>query len=112
MNLLQTFVQLPANFQHLIVFLLTLGVSFILLQLANIPALKWLADYLGNYKVGIVTWLSGLVFNLLQNALNSIPATWDSVLTVFLQLIVEVAIVLLGFAGYRRLNFRGANALR
>ena len=108
---MEFFVQLDPNFQELVVFLLTAAVSFVILQLVNTPALKWLGDYLGQYKVGIVTWLSGLVFQLLQNALNQIPAQYDNVALLVMQLIVEVAIALGVFAFWRRAQARGFRAL-
>lgn len=97
-------VQLDPGLQNLIVFGLTALVSFLLLQLAAVyPPL---ADYIGQYKAGIVTWLSGLVFNLLQNYLNQIPESWDAVAALVMRLIVEVAAVLLGFAFLRARGFK------
>lgn len=98
-------VQLDPGIQNLIVFVLTGVVSFLLLQLAALyPPL---ADYIGQYKVGIVTWLSGLVFNLLQNELNRIPESWDAVVALVMRLIVEVAAVLLGLSFLRARGVRG-----
>lgn len=97
-------VQLDPGLQNLIVVGLTALVSFLLLQLSAVyPPL---ADYIGQYKVGIVTWLSGLVFNLLQNYLNQIPESWDAVAALVMRLIVEVAAVLLGFALLRARGFK------
>jgi len=101
---MQSFVVLDPDIQNLIVFGLTALVSFLLLQLAAIyPPL---ADYIGQYKAGIVTWLAGLVFNLLQNYLNQIPESWDAVAALVMRLIVEVAAVLLGFALLRKRGVR------
>lgn len=109
MELLNSFVQLDPDLQNLIALGVTALVSFLLLQLANLyPAL---AAYLGQYKVAIVTWLTGLVVNLIQNVLNGLPATWDNILLVVMRLIVEIAIVLLGFTAYRRLKLKGSAAL-
>ena len=100
-------VQLDPGLQNLIVFGLTALVSFLVLQLAAVyPPL---AEYIGQYKAGIVTWLSGLVFNLLQNMLNQVPESWDAVAALVMRLIVEVAAVLLGFALLRK---RGVRALQ
>ena len=104
------FVQLNPALQELIVIGLTALVSFLLLQLAAIA--PGLAEYIGQYKTGIVTWLAGLVFQLLQNVLNGVPADWEAVAGLVMQLIVAVAVVLLGFAGLRRAKVRGASALR
>lgn len=101
------FVQLDPRLQDLITLLLTGTVSYALLQLAAIfPAL---AEYLGQYKAGIVTFLTGLVVNLLQNVLNRIPENWDTVTALVMQLIVEVIIVLTAFTVLRK---RGAKALQ
>lgn len=108
--MLQSFVALDPQLQELIVFGLTALVSFLLLQLA--AAVPWLAEYLGQYKVGIVTWLSGLVFQLLQAGLNQVPIEWEGVAVLVMQLIVVVAGVLLAFAGWRKINGRGSAALR
>ena len=98
-------VQLDPGLQNLIVFGLTALVSFLVLQLAAVyPPL---AEYIGQYKAGIVTWLSGLVFNLLQNMLNQVPESWDAVAALVMRLIVEVAAVLLGFALLRNRGVRG-----
>ena len=107
MQLVTFLVQLDPDLQALIVFGLTALVSYILLQLAAV--VPWLAEYLGQYKAGIVTWLAGLIFNLLQNALNQVPQTWDTVLALVMRIIVEVAAVLLAFAALRK---RGAKALQ
>jgi hypothetical protein len=110
MDLVTNFVQLNPGLQELIVIGITALVSFLLLQLAALsPAL---ADYIGQYKTGIVVWLSGLVFQLLQNQLNNVPANWEAVAGLVMQLIVAVAAVLLGFAGLRRAQVRGAAALK
>lgn len=109
MELLNSFVQLDPDIQNLIALGVTALFSFLLLQLANLyPAL---AAYLGQYKVAIVTWLTGLIVNLIQNVLNGLPATWDTVLVVAMRLIVEVAIVLIGFAVYRKSQLKGSAAL-
>lgn len=101
------YVQLDPNLQALITLVVTALVSFLILKLAALyPPL---ADYIGQYKAGIVTWLSGLVFNLLQAQLDKIPATWDNVAALVMKLIVEVAVVL-GFFSY--LHSRGVKGLR
>lgn len=99
------FVQLDPRLQEFIALALTFVVGFLLLKLAALsPAL---AEYLGQYKVGIVTWLTGLVVNLIQNALNRIPETWDNVAALVMQLIVEVAVVLFGFSLLRKRGVKG-----
>ena len=109
-GLLTGFVAVDPALQELIVVGLTALVSFLLLQLAAIS--PTLAAYLGQYKTGIVVWISGLVFQLLQNGLNQVPENWESVAVLVMQLIVSVAVVLLGFAGLRKMNARGSAALK
>ena len=100
------FVQLDPNLQTVITFGLTALVTFLLVALGNTGTFKWLADYLGQYKAGIVAWLSGLVFNLLQNVLNQVPQTWDSVMLLVMKLIVEVAVVLFGIQLLKARKFK------
>lgn len=90
------YVQIDPALQNLIALAVTALVSFLLLQLTN--TLPWLAEYLGQYKVGIVTWLTALVIQLVQAGLDQIPMEWDAVASVAMKLIVEVVVVLLGFA--------------
>ena len=109
MDFINAFVQLDPRLQELIALGVSAVVSFLILQLvAVVPAL---ADYLGQYKVGIVTWLTGLAVQLVQAQLNKIPVTWESVAVVVMQLIVEVSIVLLGFSLYRSKQWKGSEAL-
>jgi hypothetical protein len=107
--MLQGFVAVSPELQGLILFGVTALVSFLLLQLAN--AVPWLAEYLGQYKAGIVTWLVGLIVQLLNAQLQRIPASWDEVVVLVMQLIVTVAGVLLAFAGWRKVKAPGASAL-
>lgn len=107
--MLQGFVAVSPELQGLILFGVTALVSFLLLQLAN--AVPWLAEYLGQYKAGIVTWIVGLIVQLLNAQLQRIPASWDEVVALVMQLIVTVAGVLLAFAGWRKVKAPGASAL-
>lgn len=103
-------VQLDPAIQNLIALGVTFVVSFLLLQLAALyPAL---AEYIGQYKVGIVTWATGLIVQFVQAQLNQVPVAWDGVLVIAMKLIVEVAIVLGAFALYRKSQIKGSRALR
>ena len=108
--MLAYFVQLDPQLQNYVALAFTFVVSYLILQLAAISPM--LAEYLGQYKVGIVTWLTGLAVQLLQAQLNQIPATWDTVVIVAQRLLVEVLVVLVGFAAIRSKEFLGHNALR
>lgn len=108
--LASAYVQLDPAAAELIGLAVTALVSFLLLQLANVsPAL---AEYLGQYKVGIITWLTGLVIQLAQAGLDRVPMEWDTVAALAVKLIVEVVIVLTGFAAYRRFKAKGYRALQ
>ena len=110
MNLLTYFVQLDPRLQEFIGLGITLVVSYLLLQLAQlVPAL---ADYLGQYKTGIVVWLTSIAVQLIQAKLNQIPANWDEVVYLVMKLIVEVVVVLLGFAVLRHYRVKGHQALQ
>ena len=104
MNILTAFVQLDPRLQEFIALGVTFLVSYLILQLAVIfPAL---AEYLGQYKAGIVTWLTGIAVQLIQAQLNQIPASWDEVVFLAMKLLVEVLVVLLGFSVLRKKGFR------
>lgn len=109
-NMLSFLVQLDPDLQNIIAVALTFVVSFLVLQLAALS--PQLAEYLGQYKVGIVTWLTGVVVQLIQGQLNQIPASWDAVVTVVMRLLVEVAVVLIGFAVLRKNSWVGHSALQ
>jgi len=103
-------VQLDPALQNLIALGATFAFSFLLLQLATLyPAL---AEYIGQYKVGIVTWATGLIVQFIQAQLNQIPVEWDGVLVIAMKLIVEVAVVLGAFALYRKSQIKGYRALK
>lgn len=105
LGLVNGFVALDPGIQALLSTLFTFVVGFLILQVAALsPAL---AEYLGQYKVGIVTWITGLVVNLIQNELNQIPPTWEGVATLVMKLIVEVAAVLLALNVLKKKGYRG-----
>lgn len=102
--MLAQFVQLDSGLQSLIVVALTFVVSFLILKVAAIyPPL---GEYLGQYKAAIVTWLAGLVFNLLQAQLDNIPVSWEGVAALAMKLIVEVFAVLLSVTFLRSKGVR------
>lgn len=108
--MLSFLVQLDPKIQEFVALGLTLVFSFLILQVASFsPAL---AEYLGQYKVAIVTWFTGLVVQLIQAQIDKIPATYDSLVTLVMQLIVEVIIVLTTFYFIRRAKVKGYLALQ
>ena len=105
--MLNFLVQLDPKLQELIALGVTALVSFLLLKLADLyPPL---AEYIGQYKAGIITWLTGLIVQLAQAGLNKIPETWDNVAALAMQLLANVIIVLFGFSLLRR---KGVKALQ
>ncbi len=110
MNFVQLYVQLDPRLREFVALTVTVVVSYLLLQLAKlVPAL---ADYLGQYKVAIITWLTGVAVQLIQLELNKIPATWDEVAFAAMKLLVEVIIALGIFAGIRKAKVKGYLALQ
>ena len=108
-GLIQGFVELDPALQNWISIGATALVSFLLLQLvAYVP---WLADYLGQYKNGIIVWLTGVIVQLVNAGLAQIPATWDEVLRIAMQLIAAVIAALVAFAAWKRAKIRGYRAL-
>lgn len=107
--MIQSFIQTPADIQALITVGVTFVVSFLLLKLVDVPALKWLADYLGQYKVQIVTWAVGLIVAALDGLLTQIPLAWEPVTVIVFQLIVAVAAV---FGVFDFLSKRGVRGLK
>jgi hypothetical protein len=107
--MLSFFVQLDPALQTFVELGVTFVFGYLVLQLANLsPALS---EYLGQYKVGIVTWLTGLAVQLVQAQLNRIPANWDEVVFIAQKLLAEVLLVLLGFAAIRAKKAFGHTAL-
>ena len=110
MDLIALYVQLDPALQEVIGLVVLFVVSYLLLQLATVfPAL---AEYLGQYKTGIVVWLTGVAVQLIQAQLNRIPANWDEVAFLAQKLLVEVILVLLDFAGLRTIKAKGYQALQ
>jgi uncharacterized protein YacL len=107
--MLAQFVSTPPDIQALITIGVTFVVSFLLLKLLEVPALKWLADYLGQYKTQIVTWAVGLIVAALDGVLLNVPLAWEPVVVIAFQLIVAVAAV---FGVFGFLSNRGVSGLR
>ena len=107
--MLANFVQTSPEVQALIAVGVTFVVSFLLLQLANIPALKWLADYLGQYKVQVVTWVVGIIVSFIDSQLVNVPLAFEPVALLVMQLIVAVAAA---FGVFGFLANRGVKGLR
>jgi hypothetical protein len=105
--MLQAFVQLDPKLQEYIALGVTFAVSWLILQIT--VAIPWLGEYIGQHKVGIITWLTGLLVQLTQDQLNKIPASYDTLVTLVMQLVVQVLVIFVGFAFLAK---RGARALK
>jgi NADH:ubiquinone oxidoreductase subunit 4 (subunit M) len=102
------YVQIDPGLQDWIVYGATLLVGFLLVKLANFPALKWLADYLGPYKAAVSAWLAGVIVQFIQaGVFDRIPQIWDNAVTILMQLIVAVIVTLYGFRLLRDRGTRG-----
>jgi hypothetical protein len=84
-------------------------VAFLILQVAN--TLPWLGEYLGQHRVGITVWLTGILVQLTQSYLDRIPETFDSIVVLVMQLIVQVVVVFVTFAALKRAQVKGSQAL-
>ena len=104
------YVQLDPALKTFIGLGVTFVVSYLILQLAAVS--PKLAEYLGQYKVGIVTWVTAVAVQLTQAQLDKIPAQWDEVVFLAMKLFAEVLITLFGFVAIRAFNIKGHNALR
>ena len=107
--MLQQFLTTPPEIQQLIVIGVTLFLSFVILQIAAVPSLKWLADYLGQNKAAIVTWAVALIVQFIDAQLTGVPAQWEPVAVALFQVVVAVAAAL-GIFNY--LSNRGVRGLK
>mgnify|MGYP006953713511 CR=1 FL=1 len=107
--MIESFIQTPADIQALIAAALTFVFSFLLLKLDEISGLNWLAKYLKEYKVQIVTWFVGIVVALIDSVLLNVPVAWEPVLVIVFQLIVAVSAV---FGAFGFLSNRGVRGLK
>jgi hypothetical protein len=105
--MIQSFVQFPDPLQAAILALVTFVVGFLFTQIAN--ALPWLGAFLGQYKVEISMAVSGALVTVIQNLLNAIPAQYDNVVTIALQLLIAV---LASFGFFKFFEARGARGFR
>jgi putative flippase GtrA len=103
------YVTLDPQLAEWIGFAATAIVSFLILQVAN--TLPWLGEYLGQHRVGITVWLTGVLVQLAQAQLDRIPESFDSIVALVMQLIGQVIIVMVGFALYRKAQAKGHEAL-
>lgn len=103
--MIQSFVQLPDPLQAAIFALVTFVVGFVFTQLSN--AIPWLGSFFGQYKVEISMAISGALVTLVQNLLNAIPAQYDNVVSLALQLLIAVLASLGLFNFLTKKNVRG-----
>ena len=84
-------------------------VAFLILQVTK--TLPWLGEYLGQHRVGITVWLTGVLVQLAQAYLDRIPESLDSLVVLVMQLIVQVIVVIVTFAVLRKAQVKGYEAL-
>jgi len=94
------FVQLDPALANWVTIAATLLVGILFAKAAEIPLVAKLLEYLHaeNYKMAISAWLAGVVVQFLQaGILDKIPAMWDNVVAIVMQLLVAVIVTLYGF---------------
>jgi ABC-type Fe3+ transport system substrate-binding protein len=96
----QNLVQLPDPIVLAILSGVTLLLGLILTQLAK--ALPWLAAFLGQYVDEVAVAVAGVVVTYLNNLLAQIPANWEGVATIALQLVVAILAALGALYQYRK----------
>ena len=106
--MIASFVSLPDPLQASILALVTFVVGFLFTQIAN--ASPWLGAFLGQYKVEISMAVSGALVTVVQNLLNAIPAQYDNVVTIALQLLIAVLASFGFFKFFEARNVRGFRA--
>lgn len=106
--MVQTFVQLPDPLQAAIFALVTFVVGFVLTQISS--KVPWLGSFFGQYKVEISMAISGALVTLAQNLLNAIPAQYDDIVSLFLQLLIAVLASLGLFNFLAKRNVKGFRA--
>ena len=103
--MIQAFVQLPDPLQAAILALVTFVVGFVFTQIAN--AIPWLGSFLGQYQVEISMAVAGALVTVVQNLLNAIPAQYDNIVTIVLQLLIAVLASLGFFQLFAKAGVRG-----
>lgn len=83
-----SFVVLPDPIKVAITALITFAVGWVFTQIAK--AVPWLANFLGQYVDEISIAIAGGVVLAIQNFLNTIPAQYDDIVSLVLQLIIAV----------------------
>lgn len=109
-NVFGLFVQLDPSLQVVVEGVVTFVVSYLTLQLTALS--PTFAEYLGQYKVGIVTWLTGVAIQVSQAQLNKVPENWDEVASIAMKLAAQVVVVLFGFSAVRAKQWKGHSALK
>jgi hypothetical protein len=83
-----SFVVLPDPLKAAITALITFVVGWVFTQIAK--AVPWLAGFLGQYVDETSIALAGGVVLAIQNFLNTIPAQYDDIVSIILQLVIAV----------------------
>lgn len=98
------FVQLDPALADWIVIGSTVLVGIVIAKALQIPIVQRLLEYfkltekVEQYRLVISAWLAGVIIQFVQaGILDKIPAMWDNVVTIVMQLIVSVIVTLYGF---------------
>lgn len=93
-------VQLDPALAEWIVIGSTVLVGIVIAKASEIPFVAKLLEYfkVEQYRLAISAWLAGLIIEFVQaGILDRIPAMWDNVVPIVMQLIVAVIVTLYGF---------------
>ena len=85
---METFVTLPQPLQVAITALIVFVVGWVFTQIGK--AIPWLAGVLGQYVDEVSIAVAGMVVLYVQNLLNMIPAQYDNIVSLILELIIAV----------------------
>src|SRR5512138_3806395 len=99
------YVQLDPALAEWVMIGATVLVAFLLAKASEIPFVKRLLDYfkVNEYRLAISAWLGGVIVQFIQaKILDTIPAMWDNVAAIVMQLIVAVIVTLYGFHVLKR----------
>ena len=100
-----TFVVMPEPLKVAITALITFAVGWVFTQIAQ--KVSWLAGFLGQYVDEASIALAGAVVLYIQNLLNAIPAQYDDIVSLALQLVMAVFASIGLFKLLGKANVRG-----
>lgn len=84
----QSFVVMPEPLKVAVTAAITFAIGWVFTQIAlRVP---WLAGFLGQYVSEVSIAIAGAIVLYIQNLLNAIPAQYDDIVSLVLQLVIAV----------------------